>query len=130
VQRRFGSAAISECDDPAGAASALQRYFAGDLTAVDALPVDTGGTPFQTSVWRALRTVPAGKTISYSELARRIGAPTAVRAVGAANGANPVPIVIPCHRIIGTSGKLVGYGGGMERKDWLLRHEGWRPLAP
>jgi methylated-DNA-[protein]-cysteine S-methyltransferase len=130
IRRRFGDEPIADAADPAGAVSALRRYFAGDLAALDPLPVDPGGTPFQASVWRALRAIPAGVTLSYRELARRIGAPNAVRAVGAANGANPVPLIIPCHRVIGTSGSLVGYGGGVERKDWLLRHEGWRPLAP
>ena len=84
------------------------------------------GTPFQKRVWEALRTVPAGKTASYAELAVRVGSPAAVRAVGAANGANPVAIVVPCHRIIGSNGTLTGYGGGLERKTWLLRHEGGR----
>ncbi len=129
LRRRFSGESIVEAGDPAGAVSALRRYFAGDLSALDALPVDPGGTPFQASVWRALRAIPAGATLSYQQLARRIGAPHAVRAVGAANGANPVPVVIPCHRVIGANGKLVGYGGGIERKDWLLRHEGWRTLA-
>jgi methylated-DNA-[protein]-cysteine S-methyltransferase len=130
VQRRFGGAAIVEGADPGGAASALRRYFAGDLTALDALRIELSGTAFQSIVWQTLRTIPPGATISYRELARRVGAPSAIRAVGAANGANPIPIVVPCHRVIGSSGKLVGYGGGLEIKDWLLRHEGWRPLAP
>lgn len=128
VQRRFPDEEFRSCDDPGGCSAALHRYFSGDLTAIDALLVDPGGTPFQASVWQALRTIPPGKTISYSELAERIGARHAVRAVGAANGANPIPIVIPCHRVIGASGKLVGYGGGLERKAWLLRHEGSRGL--
>jgi methylated-DNA-[protein]-cysteine S-methyltransferase len=84
------------------------------------------GTPFQQRVWRALRMVRAGHTASYSEIARIIGAPAAVRAVGAANGANPVAVVVPCHRIIGSNGTLTGYGGGLRRKEWLLRHEGRR----
>jgi len=129
VRGRFPGEPMLAHEDPAGCAAALRRYFAGDLSALDVLQVDPGGTPFQASVWRALRAIRPGTTISYRELAERIGAPQAVRAVGAANGANPVPIVIPCHRVIGTNGKLVGYGGGIERKDWLLRHEGWRPLA-
>jgi methylated-DNA-[protein]-cysteine S-methyltransferase len=125
--RRFGGATRPVLSaDPGGAASALRQYFAGNVRALDALRVETGGTPFQAKVWRALREIPAGSTISYQELARRIDAPAAVRAVGAANGANPIPIVIPCHRVIGANGRLVGYGGGVDRKDWLLRHEGWR----
>ena len=104
----------------------LDRYFAGDLTAIDALAVNPSGTPFQLRVWSALRDVRAGLTISYSAIAKRLGTPRAVRAVGAANGANPIPIVIPCHRVIGANGRLVGYGGGLERKRWLLAHEGVR----
>ena len=83
------------------------------------------GTPFQKRVWDALRQVPAGKTATYAEIAVLIGSPAAVRAVGAANGANPVAVVVPCHRIIGSNGTLTGYGGGLKRKEWLLRHEGW-----
>ena len=104
----------------------LDRYFAGDLTAIDALAVNPSGTPFQLRVWSALRDVRAGLTTSYSAIAKRLGTPRAVRAVGAANGANPIPIVIPCHRVIGVDGRLVGYGGGLERKRWLLAHEGVR----
>ena len=102
----------------------LQRYFAGELAAIDTLPVQTGGTAFQREVWRALREIPCGGTVSYAELAERIGRPTAVRAVGLANGSNPVGIVVPCHRVIGANGSLTGYGGGIERKRWLLEHEG------
>ena len=110
--------------DPAGAVSALRAYFAGDLRALEPLTVDPMGTPFQLRVWNALRSVPAGHTASYTDIAKAIGAPTATRAVGAANGANPIAIVVPCHRIIGSGGSLVGYGGGLERKRWLLQHEG------
>ena len=110
--------------DPAGAVSALRAYFAGNLQALDTLDVDPMGTPFQLRVWTALRSVPAGRTASYTDIARAIGAPTATRAVGAANGANPIAIVVPCHRIIGSGGSLVGYGGGLDRKRWLLEHEG------
>lgn len=117
VECRWGAA-------PPVVAGALAAYFAGDLTAIDSLAVDPQGTPFQQRVWQALRTVPAGRTVSYGALAGTIGAATAVRAVGAANGANPIPIVIPCHRVIGTDRSLVGYGGGLDRKRWLLRHEG------
>lgn len=109
--------------DPHGFTSALARYFAGRLDAIDDLPVQTAGTGFQRTVWRALREIPCGATISYSELARRIGRPDAVRAVGTANGANPIGIVVPCHRVIGANGSLTGYGGGMHRKRWLLDHE-------
>ena len=102
---------------------AIDRYFAGNLTAIDRLPVETAGTPFQRDVWSALRAVPAGTTITYRQLAERIGRPAAIRAAGTANGANPISVVIPCHRVIGTNGSLTGYGGGMERKAWLLKHE-------
>lgn len=112
--------------DPAGAASALARYFAGELHAIDALPCDPGGTPFQREVWQALRKIGPGHTASYGDVARAIDRPDAVRAVGLANGANPIPIVIPCHRVIGADGTLVGYGGGLATKDWLLAHEGAR----
>jgi len=101
----------------------LTRYFAGETDALDVIDVEMNGTSFQRRVWAALRDVKAGTTVSYGEIARRIGAPSAVRAVGAANGANPVAIVVPCHRVIGGNGSLTGYGGGLERKQWLLRHE-------
>jgi methylated-DNA-[protein]-cysteine S-methyltransferase len=103
---------------------AIRRYFAGDLTAIDAIPVQTAGTTFQRRVWRELRTIPCGTTVSYTHLATRIGRPDAARAVGSANGANPVGVVVPCHRAIGADGSLGGYGGGIERKAWLLAHEG------
>ncbi len=101
------------------ARSQLAAYFAGGLKKFD-LPLDPKGTPFQLSVWRALLEIPFGETISYGEQARRIGRPKAVRAVGLANGANPLSIVIPCHRVIGKNGSLTGYGGGLERKRFLL----------
>jgi methylated-DNA-[protein]-cysteine S-methyltransferase len=124
LERRFGTFTFEE--DPRGGApaEALRRYFAGDLRALDTVHVDTGGTPFQQSVWRALRLIPPGSTWSYARLAKEIGHPSAVRAVGAANGANPVSIVVPCHRVIGSDGSLTGYGGGLPRKTWLLAHEG------
>lgn len=102
---------------------AIARYFAGELDAIDALPVRTAGTPFQRKVWGALRAIPCGTTVSYGELAQQIGRPTAVRAVGLANGSNPVGVVVPCHRVIASDGSLSGYGGGIERKRWLLAHE-------
>ena len=101
----------------------ISSYFAGELTAIDALPVKTAGTPFQREVWRALRKITCGATVSYAKLAEQIGRPTAVRAVGLANGSNPVGVVVPCHRVIGSNGSLTGYGGGIERKRWLLEHE-------
>ena len=101
----------------------LSRYFAGELEVIESVAVELNGTDFQKRVWQALRRIPAGSTLSYAELARRIGARAAVRAVGAANGANPVAIVVPCHRVIGSDGALTGYGGGLDRKRWLLDHE-------
>jgi methylated-DNA-[protein]-cysteine S-methyltransferase len=109
--------------NPNGLTDAISRYFAGELDVIDALPVQTGGTPFQREVWRALREIPCGTTVSYAQLAERIGRPAAVRAVGLANGSNPVGIVVPCHRVIGSDGSLTGYGGGIKRKRWLLEHE-------
>jgi methylated-DNA-[protein]-cysteine S-methyltransferase len=109
--------------DPAGAVTRLAAYFDGELDALDDLAVDTGGTLFQAQVWAALRRIPVGATCSYRELARAVGSPAAVRAVGAANGANPISVVVPCHRVIASDGTLWGYGGGLLRKSWLLQHE-------
>lgn len=126
VRKRFPGASRRDAEDAGGVRAAFARYFGGETSALDALRVDPGGTPFQSKVWLALREIAAGKTWSYQQLAERVGSPAAMRAVGAANGANPIPLVLPCHRVIGKSGKLVGYGGGLERKAWLLRHEGMR----
>jgi methylated-DNA-[protein]-cysteine S-methyltransferase len=127
LARRFGDVGLEADEDPAGAASALEAYFKGDLAALDRVEVDTGGTQFQESVWAALRRIPVGKTISYTALAGKVGRPEAKRAVGAANGANPIPVIIPCHRVIAADGTLGGYGGGLDRKRWLLGHEkAWR----
>lgn len=109
----------------AALARELEEYFAGTRRTF-AVPLAPKGTPFQQAVWHALLDIPYGDTVSYGELAARIGRPGAVRAVGAANGANPIPVIIPCHRVIGSDGKLTGYGGGIERKQWLLAHEGRR----
>lgn len=103
----------------------LEAYFAGELTEFD-LPLNPCGTEFQKQVWQELKTIPYGVTISYGELAKRVGNPNSSRAVGAANGRNPISIIVPCHRVIGSNGKLTGYGGGMERKEWLLAHESKR----
>jgi methylated-DNA-[protein]-cysteine S-methyltransferase len=109
--------------NPGGLTAPIGAYFRGDLGAIDGLPVTLAGTDFQRRVWTALRRIPCGETWSYGQLAARIGNPRAVRAVGLANGANPVGIVVPCHRVIGADGSLTGYGGGMPRKRWLLEHE-------
>jgi methylated-DNA-[protein]-cysteine S-methyltransferase len=100
----------------------LDAYFAGELAEFD-VPLALHGTPFQLRVWEQLTKIPFGETISYSQLARRLDDPKAVRAVGLANGRNPISIIVPCHRVIGADGSLVGYGGGLERKQWLLEHE-------
>lgn len=110
--------------DPGGLTQAMRRYFKGEVGLLKTLPVATTGTPFQNAVWKALRKIADGSTISYAELARRIGKPRAVRAAGLANGQNPISIVVPCHRVIGSDGGLTGYGGGLPRKQWLLAHEG------
>ncbi len=123
LSRRFGPFREERHSDPAGAVSALRAYFDGDLGALDRVRVDMGGTPFQRSVWAALRRIPAGGTISYAELARRVGRPKACRAVGAANGSNPVALIVPCHRVVAADGTMGGYGGGLDRKRWLLEHE-------
>jgi methylated-DNA-[protein]-cysteine S-methyltransferase len=133
LEQQYGSDGytLGPYRDPGGLTSAMDAYFSGDLAAIDSLPVESRGTPFQLTVWAALRQIPCGTTISYAELARRIGRPSAVRAVGLANGANPTGVVVPCHRVIGSDGSLTGYGGGIDRKRWLLAHEGWsndRPL--
>jgi methylated-DNA-[protein]-cysteine S-methyltransferase len=122
MEKELG-AELEPARDPNGLTSALRRYFEGNLSALDGLPVATVGTPFQQSVWAALREIPCGQTRSYADVARRIGKPAAVRAVGLANGSNPVGVVVPCHRVIGSNGALTGYGGGIERKRWLLEHE-------
>lgn len=114
---------IESVRDSSKLAHAIDRYFAGELTAIDTLPVQTAGTPFQREVWGALRKIECGATVSYGQLAEQIGRPTAVRAVGLANGSNPISLVVPCHRVIGSNGSLTGYGGGIERKRWLLEHE-------
>ena len=107
----------------ANARTQLDAYFAGELRAFD-LPLAAVGTPFQKIVWRALLDIPFGATESYGALAKRIGHDGAARAVGLANGHNPIGIIVPCHRVIGADGSLTGYGGGLERKEWLLKHEG------
>ena len=126
LRRHYGADAVQlrEAARPSAARHALEAYFDGDLTAVAAQPTATNGTDFQRLVWDALRRIPAGHTMSYGALASQIGRPSAMRAVGLANGANPIAIIVPCHRVIGANAALTGYGGGLERKRWLLAHEG------
>ncbi len=125
LDRHYGRGGwmVEDAPAPTDALAAVRAYFAGDLRAIDALPTATGGTAFQREVWAALREVGPDRPVSYGAIAARIGRPKAVRAVGLANGANPVAIVVPCHRVIGGSGALTGYGGGLDRKRWLLEHE-------
>lgn len=124
LHRYLGNCEPREHHDPAGSVGRLTRYFAGELRALDEQPVELLGTAFQRSCWEALREIPAGETWTYAQLARHIGKPAAVRAVGAANGANFVAIFVPCHRVIAADHTLWGYGGGLDRKRWLLNHEG------
>jgi methylated-DNA-[protein]-cysteine S-methyltransferase len=124
LQARFGDPTLVRHGDPFGFSSRVRAYLAGDLQALDDIPVDAGGTDFQRQVWAALRRVPAGTTTSYGQLAAALGRPGAARAVGLANAQNPVAVVVPCHRVIGADGSLTGYAGGLHRKRWLLQHEG------
>ena len=123
LRRDYGGFTLAPAANPHGLTRLVANYFAGELSAINDIPVRTAGTPFQREVWRALRKIPCGVTTSYGKLAAAIGHPDAVRAVGTANGANPVAVVVPCHRVIGANGSLTGYGGGIERKRWLLDHE-------
>ena len=123
--RRYGPIRLAQTIDPCGFSSHIRDYFAGDYRCLDAIPVSTGGTAFQQQVWSILRTIPPGTTINYGEIAAKLGKPAAYRAVGGANALNPIPIVLPCHRVIGADTSLTGYGGGIERKRWLLQHEGY-----
>jgi methylated-DNA-[protein]-cysteine S-methyltransferase len=122
LKRLYGDPALTEARDPFGVTSALAAFFAGDLHAVDKLPIAYVGTPFRNAVWRELRKISAGKTQSYGAVAAKLGG--SPRAVGAACGANPVAIVVPCHRVVAADGALAGYAGGIARKRWLLEHEG------
>jgi methylated-DNA-[protein]-cysteine S-methyltransferase len=119
----YGEYDLQDGAAPKSMIRALDAYFDGDLAALDSIETATGGTPFQRAVWRALRKIKPGTTTSYGQIAARVGRPTASRAVGAANGSNPIAIVVPCHRVIGANGSLTGYGGGLPRKRWLLEHE-------
>lgn len=131
LEKRYGAFTLVEGNQGKDIPSALedirlrlQAYLAGDLTAIDNILVNPGGTKFQSTVWHALRSISPGTVMSYGTLARQLGNPTAVRAVGTTNSLNPISIVLPCHRVIGANGSLTGYAGGIERKRWLLEHEG------
>lgn len=124
IGRHYPKAKLVEGRSLPAVRQAFEAYFAGDAAALDQVPWKASGTAFQLKVWETLCSIPAGETLSYAGLAERIGKPTAVRAVGLANGANPVAVVVPCHRVIGANGSLTGYGGGLPRKTWLLKLEG------
>lgn len=125
LQRAWGDVTVRHGIGPLGVREKFERYFEGEISAIDDIPVAMNGSPFESAVWEALRSIPAGTVTTYGALAVALGHPlSSSRAVGAANGSNPIPIVVPCHRVIGANGNLTGYGGGMDRKRWLLRHEG------
>lgn len=124
LRLQYGAVNLQDAVAPRDLRTALSGYFRGDLDRLGAIQWRVAGTPFQRKVWNALPKVAAGTTLSYGALAARLGVPRAVRALGHANGSNPISVVLPCHRLIGADGSLVKYGGGLERKRWLLRHEG------
>lgn len=123
LRHRYGEVRLQQAHDPHGFSSRIQDYFAGDYDGLLMVPVSTGGTHFQQQVWSALRDIPVGQTLTYAQLAARIGRPTAARAVGMTISLNPVALVLPCHRVVGCNSSLTGYAGGLERKRWLLGHE-------
>ncbi|HUC08800.1 MAG TPA: methylated-DNA--[protein]-cysteine S-methyltransferase [Stellaceae bacterium] len=124
LRHHYGSLRVMQGRLPQRLRHALTGYFEGEYSSLGTVEWRTAGTPFQRLVWTALTTIQPGRTLSYAALAGKIGRPKAVRAVGLANGSNPISVVVPCHRVIGTDGSLTGYGGGIERKRWLLNHEG------
>ena len=123
LKRRYAELQLRQVVDPHGFSTRIDNYFAGDYESLTVIPVNTGGTQFQQMVWTALREIPVGQTFTYSQLAAKIGKPTAARAVGMTNSLNPIAIVLPCHRVVGCNAALAGYAGGVDRKRWLLRHE-------
>jgi methylated-DNA-[protein]-cysteine S-methyltransferase len=124
LRLQYGGVDLNDARSPKELRSALTAYFKGDLDRLNTIKWRVAGTPFQQKVWAALPKIPAGTTMSYGALAAKLNAPKAMRAVGHANGSNPISVVVPCHRLIGANGALVKYGGGLERKRWLLEHEG------
>ncbi|SHK56908.1 methylated-DNA-[protein]-cysteine S-methyltransferase [Bradyrhizobium lablabi] len=124
LRLQYGAAILRDAPAPEEVKAALRSYFAGDLDSLKTIKWRLAGTPFQRKVWTALTAIPPGTTTSYGALAAQLGMPQAVRAVGHANGSNPISVVVPCHRVIGANGSLTGYGGGLPRKRWLLEHEG------
>jgi methylated-DNA-[protein]-cysteine S-methyltransferase len=133
LERWFEKPEVKDADNPVTHAARvwLERYFAGESADTSTLTLDMRGAPFERRVWQSLRSIPPGTTTSYGAIAKQVDAPGAARAVGMANGANPIAIIVPCHRVIGASGKLTGYGGGLDRKTWLLNHEKrWAAALP
>jgi methylated-DNA-[protein]-cysteine S-methyltransferase len=124
LRRQYGAVILNEARAPRELRTALSGYFKGDLDRLRQIKWRIAGTPFQQKVWNALPKIPAGTTMTYGAMAAKIGLPAAIRAVGHANGSNPISVVVPCHRLIGANGSLIKYGGGLERKRWLLQHEG------
>ena len=124
LRLQYGAVVLEAARSPRELRSALTAYFKGDLDRLQTIKWRVAGTPFQHKVWTALPGIPAGTTMSYGALAAKLNAPKAMRAVGHANGSNPISVVVPCHRLLGANGSLVKYGGGLERKRWLLAHEG------
>jgi methylated-DNA-[protein]-cysteine S-methyltransferase len=124
LRLQYGAPVLEDARAPDEIRAALSGYFAGDLDRLSTIKWRVAGTPFQRKVWTALPTIPAGTTMSYGALAAQLDMPSAIRAVGTANGSNPISVVVPCHRLIGANGSLTGYGGGLKRKQWLLEHEG------
>ncbi len=123
LERHYGTVELEVGDQPSEVARRISAYFEGDIESLESIVVATNGSSFQKAVWDLLRSVPAGETVSYGWIANRLGNPNASRAVGLANGSNPISIVVPCHRVIGANRKLTGYAGGLARKQWLLDFE-------
>jgi methylated-DNA-[protein]-cysteine S-methyltransferase len=130
LRRSYPKAALVRGRVPPSVREPLDAYFAGEIGALDRIPVLALGSDFQKSVWDNLRRIPVGQTMSYGAMARKLGKPDASRAVGLANGSNPIAVVVPCHRVIGADGSLTGFGGGLPRKKWLLEHEGAHFVPP
>ncbi|HYE45457.1 MAG TPA: methylated-DNA--[protein]-cysteine S-methyltransferase [Caulobacter sp.] len=130
VARSYPKAQLVKGRVPSSVRAHLDAYFAGDLAALARIPTGAVGSDFQRSVWAELKAIPHGETRSYGALARKLGKPDASRAVGLANGSNPIAVVVPCHRVIGADGSLTGFGGGLPRKKWLLEHEGAHFVPP
>ena len=127
LKRQYNAYTLKDSTNPLGILTRLADYFDGNLNAFDGVKTASNGTPFRERVWASLREITPGTTVSYGTIAQRIGQASASRAVGLANGSNPIGIVVPCHRVIGSNARLVGYGGGLDRKEWLLCHEGAMP---